>query len=89
MTQSTDASHHGIGRSKLPVSKPTLEINPAHPLLKRLEQLSEGDEFTDLATCYMNRQCLPMVNSCRNPLRSCSAEPVAARGAMTRAGVVW
>jgi molecular chaperone HtpG len=35
---------------KLPTSKPTLEINPVHPLLKRLEQLTEGDEFTDLAT---------------------------------------
>ncbi len=35
---------------KLPASKPALEINPAHPLLKRLAQLPEGEEFTDLAT---------------------------------------
>jgi len=35
---------------KLPASKPTLEINPAHPLLKRLAQLPDGEAFTDLAT---------------------------------------
>jgi molecular chaperone HtpG len=35
---------------KMPASKPTLEINPAHPLLKRLAQLPEGETFIDLAT---------------------------------------
>jgi molecular chaperone HtpG len=35
---------------KMPASKPTLEINPAHPLLKRLAQLPDGETFTDLAT---------------------------------------
>lgn len=35
---------------KLPASKPTLEINPAHPLLQRLAQLPDGDMFTDLTT---------------------------------------
>ncbi|MGE0114729.1 MAG: molecular chaperone HtpG [Steroidobacteraceae bacterium] len=35
---------------KLPATRPTLEINPAHPLLKRLAQLPDGEEFTDLAT---------------------------------------
>lgn len=35
---------------KLPASKPTLEINPTHPLLQRLAQLPEGEAFTDLAT---------------------------------------
>ncbi|MGD9843540.1 MAG: molecular chaperone HtpG [Steroidobacteraceae bacterium] len=34
---------------KMPVSKPTLEINPAHPLLQRLASLPDGDGFTDLA----------------------------------------
>ena len=35
---------------KVPVSKPTLEINPAHPLLKKLAALPAGDAFNDLAT---------------------------------------
>jgi molecular chaperone HtpG len=35
---------------KMPASKPTLEINPNHPLLKRLNELPDGDGFTDLAT---------------------------------------
>jgi molecular chaperone HtpG len=43
---------------KLPASKPTLEINPAHPLLKRLEQLPEGEEFTDLATLLQEQAML-------------------------------
>jgi len=34
---------------KMPASKPTLEINPNHPLLKRLNELSDGEGFTDLA----------------------------------------
>ena len=35
---------------KMPTSKPTLEINPAHPLLKRLADLPDGEGFADLAT---------------------------------------
>ncbi|HEX2585853.1 MAG TPA: molecular chaperone HtpG [Steroidobacteraceae bacterium] len=35
---------------KMPASKPTLEINPNHALLKRLNKLPEGESFTDLAT---------------------------------------
>lgn len=35
---------------KMPTSKPTLEINPTHPLLQRLAQLPDGEEFIDLAT---------------------------------------
>jgi molecular chaperone HtpG len=34
---------------KLPTTKPTLEINPTHPLLKRLDALADGDGFNDLA----------------------------------------
>jgi molecular chaperone HtpG len=34
---------------KMPASKPTLEINPTHPLLQRLAVLPDGDQFTDLA----------------------------------------
>ena len=35
---------------KMPASKPTLEINPAHPLLQKLAGLPDGEAFTDLAT---------------------------------------
>jgi len=35
---------------KMPASKPTLEINPVHPLLKRLSELPDGDGFNDFAT---------------------------------------
>jgi len=35
---------------KMPASKPTLEINPNHALLKRLNELPDGESFTDLAT---------------------------------------
>lgn len=35
---------------KLPAGKPTLEINPSHPLLQRLNDLPEGERFNDLAT---------------------------------------
>lgn len=35
---------------KMPSSKPTLEINPLHPLLQKLASLPEGEAFTDLAT---------------------------------------
>jgi molecular chaperone HtpG len=33
----------------LPPSKPTLEINPEHPLLKMLDQEADEDKFKDLA----------------------------------------
>lgn len=35
---------------KMPASKPTLEINPSHLLLKRLAGLPDGEGFSDLAT---------------------------------------
>jgi molecular chaperone HtpG len=34
---------------QLPPSKPWLELNPAHPLIERLNSLPEGDEFASLA----------------------------------------
>lgn len=34
---------------KMPASKPTLEINPAHPLLQRLANLPDGESFADLS----------------------------------------
>jgi len=43
---------------KMPASKPTLEINPTHPLLKRLSDLPDGDTFNDLATLLQEQAML-------------------------------
>ena len=42
---------------KMPASKPTLEINPNHPLLKKLNELPDGEGFNDLAT-LLNEQAM-------------------------------
>jgi molecular chaperone HtpG len=34
---------------KVPSARPTLEINPSHPLVVKLEQLPDGEQFRDLA----------------------------------------
>ncbi len=33
----------------VPPAKPWLELNPAHPLIERLNSMPEGDEFSSLA----------------------------------------
>ena len=43
---------------KMPATKPTLEINPTHPLLKRLAALPAGDAFNDLATLLQEQAML-------------------------------
>jgi molecular chaperone HtpG len=43
---------------KPPQSKPTLEINPAHPLLVRIAALQEGVEFDDLALLLFEQATL-------------------------------
>lgn len=43
---------------KAPDAKPILEINPTHPLLTRLESLSEGDEFNDLSLLLFEQATL-------------------------------
>jgi len=43
---------------KLPATRPTLEINPAHPLVKRLGTLAAGEEFRDLATLLLDEATL-------------------------------
>jgi molecular chaperone HtpG len=43
---------------KAPEVKPILEINPTHPLLTRLESLSEGDEFSDLSLLLFEQATL-------------------------------
>jgi molecular chaperone HtpG len=43
---------------KAPEPKPTLEINPTHPLLKRIEALPEGDELSDLSLLLFEQATL-------------------------------
>jgi molecular chaperone HtpG len=43
---------------KLPATRPTLEINPSHPLVKKLEGLGEGDQFRDLASLLYDQATL-------------------------------
>ncbi len=42
----------------LPDKRPTLEINPAHPLVVRLEGLAEGEQFKDLASLLFDQATL-------------------------------
>jgi molecular chaperone HtpG len=43
---------------KLPNTRPTLEINPAHPLVVRLEGLPDGEHFRDLAHLLFDQATL-------------------------------
>ncbi len=43
---------------KMPDSKPTLEINPAHPLMERLNSELQDDRFDDLAAVVFDQAAL-------------------------------
>ncbi|MBS0376588.1 MAG: molecular chaperone HtpG [Proteobacteria bacterium] len=38
--------------------RPTLEINPAHPLVQRLERLADGEDFRDFAALLLDQATL-------------------------------
>ena len=42
----------------MPDSKPTLEVNLAHPLLQRLEGIEESATFTELAELLLDQALL-------------------------------
>jgi molecular chaperone HtpG len=42
----------------VPVKRPTLEINPSHPLVVRLEGLPDGEQFRDLAALLFDQATL-------------------------------
>ncbi|GAA3976891.1 molecular chaperone HtpG [Allohahella marinimesophila] len=50
----------------MPESKPTLEINPEHPLLKRLEQQS-GERFDDLTRILLDQATLAGGDQLKDP----------------------
>ncbi len=43
---------------QVPAQRPTLEINPEHPLVIRLQSLSAGEDFSDLATLLFDEATL-------------------------------
>jgi molecular chaperone HtpG len=43
---------------KLPNTRPTLEVNPGHPLVVRLEGLPDGEHFRDLANLLFDQATL-------------------------------
>jgi molecular chaperone HtpG len=43
---------------KVPASKPTLEINPTHPLLQRIEKTTDEPEFNDLSMLLFEQATL-------------------------------
>jgi molecular chaperone HtpG len=43
---------------KVPSARPTLEINPSHPLVAKLEQLPDGEQFRDLAALLHDQATL-------------------------------
>ena len=51
----------------LPESKPTLEINPGHPLVKRLDAEQVEDRFVDLSNIIMDQAMLAEGSSLEDP----------------------
>jgi molecular chaperone HtpG len=43
---------------KVPAARPTLEINPAHPLVRKLEALPDGEQFRDFAALLLDQATL-------------------------------
>jgi len=43
---------------KLPDNKPTMEINPSHPLMERLNAEVQDDRFNDLAAIVFDQAAL-------------------------------
>jgi molecular chaperone HtpG len=43
---------------KLPPSRAWLELNPSHPLVRRLDELADGEEFDDLAVLLQEQAVL-------------------------------
>ncbi|TCO80305.1 molecular chaperone HtpG [Plasticicumulans lactativorans] len=51
----------------LPGSKPTLELNPGHPLIDRLDAEADGDRFADLAQLLFEQAVLTEGGSLDDP----------------------
>jgi molecular chaperone HtpG len=51
----------------MPSSKPTMEINIEHPLLKRLDQEADEDRFADLAQILLDQAVLAEGSALEDP----------------------
>jgi molecular chaperone HtpG len=54
---------------ELPESKPSLEVNLEHPLLKRLAEESDGDRFERLANLVLDQAVLAEGRQLEDPAR--------------------
>ena len=52
---------------KLPPSRPWLELNPSHPLVQRLDALSDGESFDDLAALLHDQAVLAEGGTLEDP----------------------
>jgi len=52
---------------KVPDSKPVLEINPAHPLIAKLEAEADGQRFDDLGRVLLDQAALAAGDSLKDP----------------------
>ena len=52
---------------KVPESKPTLEVNPEHPLIKKMDQEADEDRFNDLAKVIFDQASLAEGGSLQDP----------------------
>jgi len=52
---------------EMPESKPTMEINVDHPLLKRLDQEADEDRFADLAQILLDQAFLAEGSALEDP----------------------
>jgi len=52
---------------KVPDSKPTLELNVGHPLVKYLDAVSDGEQFKELAQVLYEQAALAEGGELANP----------------------
>lgn len=52
---------------EMPETKPTMEINVEHPLLKRLDEEADEDRFADLAQILLDQAVLAEGSTLEDP----------------------
>ena len=52
---------------EMPETKPTMEINVEHPLLKRLDEEADKDRFADLAQILLDQAVLAEGSTLEDP----------------------
>ena len=62
-----DAPDYGGRGARMPETKPTMEINVEHPLLKRLDEEADEDRFADLAQILLDQAVLAEGSTLEDP----------------------